>query len=75
MRNKQFHNLQSRADAIEQEALALEIKNRPEEETEFFIVHGYWPEAAQVDQRTETSFTTYGMKTTIILERTESTES
>lgn len=74
MRNKQFHNLQSRADAIELEALALETKNRPAEETEFFIVHGYWPEAAQVHQRTETSFTTYGMKTTIILERTESTE-
>ena len=74
MRNKRFHSLQSRAEAIEREAFALEARNRPEEEAEFFAVHGYWPEAAQVHQRTETSFTTYGMKTTIILERTESTE-
>ena len=52
----------------------LESKNRPEEETEFFIVHGYWPEAAQVAQRIERSFMTRGLRTTIVLERTESTD-
>lgn len=74
MRNRRFQDLQSRTGAIEREVFNLEAKNRPEEETEFFIVHGYWPEAAQVEQRTESSFTTHGLKTTIILERTASTD-
>jgi hypothetical protein len=51
------------------DAFDLEAKNRKQEEKDFFIVHGYWPETAQVTERSEISFTTHGLKTTIILEK------
>jgi hypothetical protein len=50
------------------QALELEFEGRPKEELMFFSVHGYWPEAASLVQREECSFTTHGLKTTIILE-------
>lgn len=37
----------------------------------FFSVHGYWPEAAAVLEREERSFTTHGLRTTVILERVQ----
>ncbi len=51
-------------------SILLETKNRTEEEKEFFIVHGCWPETPRVGGRAESTFTTHGLKTTIILERT-----
>ena len=41
---------------------------RPNEEKDFFTVHGFFPEAANVSERTERSFVVHGLKTTIILE-------
>ena len=69
MHSKRFQDLQRRTDAIEMDAFDLEAKNRTEEEKGFFIVHGCWPETARVEGRTEGTFTTHGLKTTIILEK------
>jgi hypothetical protein len=38
------------------------------------MVHGCWPERARVEGRTERTFTTHGLKTTIILEKTSTAE-
>lgn len=74
MHNKRFQDLQKRTESIEVKLFDLESKNRTEGEKDFFIIHGYWPEAVQLSQRTERSFTTHGLKTTVILERTISTD-
>jgi hypothetical protein len=50
------------------QALELEFEARSEQELMFFSAHGYWPEAAAVSVREERSFSTHGLKTTVILE-------
>src|ERR1700675_4548823 len=71
MRRRQFQTLEYKTEAIERKALDLERKNRSDDELEFFSVHGYWPEAADVVEPIESCFTTHGLKTTLILERVE----
>lgn len=68
MRSRRVRTLESEAATIMVEAFDRECKNRSIEEIEFFAAHGYWPEAANVVERTERSFTVRGLKTTIILE-------
>jgi ribonuclease I len=59
------------SSAKQVEAFALESKTCTLDEREFLVVHGYWPEATDVAERIEGSFTTRGLKTTIIWERVE----
>jgi hypothetical protein len=68
MGSPRFQELMARTDAIVQGAFALENKRTQDEKT-FFRVHGFWPEKADATRRTESCFTTHGLKTTIILER------
>jgi len=69
MRLKRFETLEDKTEAIRRKALDLESKNHSEDEMKFFAVHGYWPEAANVVEPIESCFTTYGLKTMVILER------
>jgi hypothetical protein len=64
-----LRNLVYGSEAIVQKALALELKTRAYDEKIFYCIHGFWPDATEVHGRTETSFSTHGLKTTVILER------
>jgi len=61
--------LESRARASADDRRRRDFENRPEDDLQFFAVHGYWPEAAQDTAREEDSFVVRGLKTTIIIER------
>jgi hypothetical protein len=50
------------------QAFELECEARSVQELRFFRVHGYWPEMAAISERKERSFTTHGLRTTVILE-------
>lgn len=56
------------------QAFELELQGRPQQELMFFSVHGYWPEAAVVSERDEKTFSTHGLRSTVILERVSSHE-
>ena len=68
---KRVQALEARAvDKIYQELRGRKAPfcDRSEQEQDFFAVHGFFPEVANVTGRTERSFVVHGLKTTIILE-------
>jgi len=71
MRLRRLRVLEYKARTIAYDAFDLECKQRSANELEFFNVHGSWPEGAEVSEREERSFTTHGLRTTIILERVQ----
>jgi hypothetical protein len=71
MGSNSFRNLVSRSEAIVQKALARDLMIRAYDEKIFYCIHGFWPDANEIHGRTETSFSTHGLKTTVVLERVE----
>jgi hypothetical protein len=68
-------NMQKRLDTLEEwrilqnhRKLMRELAGRSEEETQFLLAHGYWPEAAGNELPLRQEFTAGGIKTVVTTE-------